>query len=189
MFPPVDPTRRRFLTVAAVGSMAGAGTLAAAALTPNDVPQAVTIPPARPDTTKAGPELRAAVIAIGDANDALTAALAVLEAGVATVNQWEQENPQPTSNPGKRRWAKKYRAYSNATTEKLWEAVVDAEQDFKAAQVTLAKIKPADQNELYLMVVAALLYDRVKLTYTGREAIISYGVAMGYFRLNGEVQA
>jgi hypothetical protein len=41
MFPPRDPTRRRFLAVAAVASVAGAGTLAAAARTPN-VPQAVT---------------------------------------------------------------------------------------------------------------------------------------------------
>src|SRR5882672_4713285 len=50
MFPPVDPMRRRFLTVAAVGSMVGAGSLAAAAMTPNDVPQAVTVPRhGRPD--------------------------------------------------------------------------------------------------------------------------------------------
>lgn len=38
---PADPTRRRFLTVAAVGSMVSAGSLAAAAFTPNDIPQAV----------------------------------------------------------------------------------------------------------------------------------------------------
>jgi hypothetical protein len=44
MFPPVDPTRRRFLTVAAVGSIAGAGSLAAAAMAPNDAPAAVTVP-------------------------------------------------------------------------------------------------------------------------------------------------
>ena len=41
---PVDPTRRRFLAVAAVGSMIGAGSLAFAAAAPNDVPQAVTVP-------------------------------------------------------------------------------------------------------------------------------------------------
>ena len=40
---PVDTTRRRFLTVAAVGSIIGAGSLAAAAVAPN-VPQAVTTP-------------------------------------------------------------------------------------------------------------------------------------------------
>ena len=39
---PVDTTRRRFLTVAAIGSMIGAGSLAFAAAAPNSVPQAVT---------------------------------------------------------------------------------------------------------------------------------------------------
>ena len=42
--PHVDPTRRRFLAVAAVGSIVGAGSLAAAAMAPNDVPQALTVP-------------------------------------------------------------------------------------------------------------------------------------------------
>ena len=47
---PVDTTRRRFLAVAAFASVAGAGSLAAAAMTPNDVPQAVTVPRhSRPD--------------------------------------------------------------------------------------------------------------------------------------------
>jgi hypothetical protein len=35
---PIDTTRRRFLTVAAVGSMIGAGSLAFAAAAPNDIP-------------------------------------------------------------------------------------------------------------------------------------------------------
>src|SRR5229473_686783 len=43
---PTDTTRRRFLAVAAVGSFVGAGSLAAAAIAPPNVPQAVTIPPA-----------------------------------------------------------------------------------------------------------------------------------------------
>jgi hypothetical protein len=43
---PVDTTRRRFLTVAAIGSMVGAGSLAFAAAAPNDLPKAVTVPPA-----------------------------------------------------------------------------------------------------------------------------------------------
>jgi len=42
--PPVDPTRRRFLAVAAFASAAGAGSLAAAVAAPNDVPKAVTVP-------------------------------------------------------------------------------------------------------------------------------------------------
>jgi hypothetical protein len=35
MFPPRDPTRRRFLTIAAVGSVVGTSSLAAAAMAPN----------------------------------------------------------------------------------------------------------------------------------------------------------
>jgi hypothetical protein len=44
MFPPRDPTRRRFLAVAAVASAVGSGTLAAAAAMAPDVPKAVTVP-------------------------------------------------------------------------------------------------------------------------------------------------
>jgi hypothetical protein len=44
MFPPRDPTRRRFLTVAAVASVVSAGTLAAAAAMDPSVPAAVTVP-------------------------------------------------------------------------------------------------------------------------------------------------
>jgi hypothetical protein len=45
MFPPVDPTRRRFLTVAAVASIAGAGSLTAATLAPSlAVPAALSDP-------------------------------------------------------------------------------------------------------------------------------------------------
>jgi hypothetical protein len=43
MFPPRDPTRRRFLAEAAVASVVSAGTLAAATQAAN-VPQAVTVP-------------------------------------------------------------------------------------------------------------------------------------------------
>jgi hypothetical protein len=45
MFPPRDPTRRRFLAVAAVASAVGAGTLAAAAAMDPSVPVAVTVRP------------------------------------------------------------------------------------------------------------------------------------------------
>jgi hypothetical protein len=44
MFPPRDPTRRRFLAVAAVASAVSAGTLAAAAAMDPSVPAAVTMP-------------------------------------------------------------------------------------------------------------------------------------------------
>jgi hypothetical protein len=71
MFPPRDPTRRRFLAVAAVASIAGAGSLAAALAAPN-VPQAVTVPRhSRPDPAFALiADKRAAHVAHGEAIDA-----------------------------------------------------------------------------------------------------------------------
>jgi hypothetical protein len=72
MFPPRDPTRRRFLTIAAGASVAGAGSLAAAAMAPPTVPQAVTVPHMRlPDPAFALiADKRAADIAHGEAIDA-----------------------------------------------------------------------------------------------------------------------
>ena len=71
MFPPRDPTRRRFLAVAAVASVVSAGSLAAAATAP-DVPQAVTVPNhGRPDPAFALiTEKLAADAAHGEAIDA-----------------------------------------------------------------------------------------------------------------------
>ena len=68
-------SRRAFLIVAAVGSVAGAGSLAFAAAAPNDVPKAVTVPPS-PAIAGHGPvfgliaDKRAADIAHGEAIDA-----------------------------------------------------------------------------------------------------------------------
>jgi len=72
MFPPRDPTRRRFLATAAVASVAGAGSLAAVAMAPPNVPQAVTTPvPSKPDPAFALiADKRAAHIAHGEAIDA-----------------------------------------------------------------------------------------------------------------------
>jgi hypothetical protein len=68
---PVHTTRRRFLTVAAVGSMIGAGSLAFAAAAPSGVPLAVTVPRhSRPDPTFALiADKRAADVAHGEAID------------------------------------------------------------------------------------------------------------------------
>jgi hypothetical protein len=67
MFPPRDPTRRRFLAVAAVGSVVGAGSLAAAAMA-ESVPQAVTV--SKDPAFALIAEKRAADIAHGEAIDA-----------------------------------------------------------------------------------------------------------------------
>jgi hypothetical protein len=72
MFPPRDPTRRRFLTVAAVASAVGAGSLATAVAMDPSVPVAVTMPRhGRPDPAFALiAERRTMDIAYGEAIEA-----------------------------------------------------------------------------------------------------------------------
>jgi hypothetical protein len=103
---PVDPARRRFLTVAAVGSMVGAGTLAAAAFTPNDVPQAVTVP-----SGASSPALRDAIARLAEAHAELERAVEAEYAANELFVAWERSHPQPKSKRGKRRWIKQMGAY------------------------------------------------------------------------------
>src|SRR5690349_20404382 len=103
---PVDPTRRRFLTIAAVGSAIGAGTLAAAAFTPNDVPQAVTMP-----TGSTIPALRAAIHRLTEAHRTLIGAQAAEEEAYAMFEDWLAQKPEPKSKRGRRRWIKRMGAY------------------------------------------------------------------------------
>jgi hypothetical protein len=67
---PIDPTRRRFLAVAAVASAIGADTLAAAAAMDPSVPAAVTMPRAQQPDPALIADKRAADIAHGEAIDA-----------------------------------------------------------------------------------------------------------------------
>ena len=108
---PLDPTRRRFLTVAAVGSMVSAGTLAAAAFTPNDVPHAVTVP-----SGSSSPALRAGIHRLTEAHTRLIGAQAAEEEAYAMFEDWLAQNPEPKSKRGRRRWIKRMGAYN----EKSW---------------------------------------------------------------------
>jgi hypothetical protein len=72
MFPPRDPSRRRFFAIAGIASFVSAGSLAAATMAPPSVPAAVTVPRhSRPDPAFALiADKRAADIAHGEAIDA-----------------------------------------------------------------------------------------------------------------------
>ena len=172
MFPP--RSRRGFFSFA--GSSAA---VAAAAIVPT---MALAAPAGLPDAAKAGPALKAAVIALDDAKIALDAASAANAAAVAKAERWEAEHPKPTSKRGIKRWWRKYHDHTHAVTEASWYGLLEAEKSFKAAQAAVARIQPADYNELALMGSAAAIYDRVDLSY-GQKAIISYGFALGYFKL------
>jgi hypothetical protein len=69
-------------------------------------------------------------------------------------------------------------------SEDAWLALVDAEKDFQAAQIAVAKVKPRDLVDLELKAAVAIIYDDVELARINR-APISRMVAfqMVQFRL------
>ena len=117
---PADPTRRRFLIAAAVGSMVSASTLAAAALTPNDVPQAVTTP------SISSPALRAAIGRLAEAHTELERAMEADYAANELFEAWERSHPEPKSKSGRRRWIRQMAAYHREVTPTAWQALIAA---------------------------------------------------------------
>jgi hypothetical protein len=176
MFPPRS-TRRHFLSGAA-GAAAGGTALALATIAPATASAA----PASPlDPSKASPALRAAVQALDEANDRLTAAKARFIADDAKLADWDTGHPKPSSKRGLKRWYRKWRENRDAMVSESWAAQLAAEEDFKAAQLVVANVMPRDEDDLVLKAAAAFVYDRVKCGY-GSVAVISYSVALDLFK-------
>jgi hypothetical protein len=177
MFPPVDPTRRRFLTVAAVGSVVSAGSLAAAALTPNDVPQAVTIPPA------ANPAFRQSVRKMETARRNWAAAREVFETVIAPVAAWETLNPLPDSNRKRKKWRREHNAVSyTQPINAAWVTQVEAENAYRAAQREVAQVPAVTRADILLKACLAATYDGAELS-NRQEGIIAFSLAADIVRL------
>jgi hypothetical protein len=176
---PIDTNRRRFLTVAAVASFVGAGSLAAAAMAPG-IPMAVTSPPA-------SPELRAAIRDLERAHANLKIAQASNEEAESMWTDWQAQNPQPASKRGTRRWIKRGSAYHQRLTAPSWQALMQAEMDFATAQTVLAAVRIASVDDFKTMIAAAEHYDSVELCRVNRAPIARTVVA--YFARARGVQS
>ena len=180
---PVDTTRRRFLTVAAIGSMIGAGTLAAVAVTPSNVVQAVTVP-----SDSSNHRLRAAIRQLAKAHESLIAAQATNEEAEAMWTDWLAQNPQPASRRGTKRWIRKGAVYHDRVTTPSWQTLIDAETGFVAAQNAVAGTPIAGPADVQAMAACSILYDEVELARHNR-APIARMVALEYFRLGQAVRS
>jgi hypothetical protein len=178
---PVDTTRRRFLAVAAVGSIVGAGSLAFAAAAPNDVPKAVTVPSASPSH-----RLRAAIRQLAAAHETLIAAQATNEEADAMWMDWEAQNPKPAGKRARKRWLTRALVEQNAMVAKPWQDLMTAEGVFAAAQDAVAETPIAGPADLQAMVGAAVAYDAALLARRN-SAPIARVVAQEYFRLGKAV--
>jgi hypothetical protein len=171
---PVDPTRRRFLTIAAIASVAGGASLAIAAAAPS-IPQAVQISPSDPS-----PALRSAIGILAAAHEDLIAAQATNEEAEAIWADWEAENPAPASRKGKRRWRKRATAERDRLVSQPWQGLMEAEIAFARAQTDVALVPITSLADLRVMATCSLAYDGIELACINR-APIAQVVAQAVF--------
>jgi hypothetical protein len=157
--------------------MAGAGSLAAAAFTPNDVPQAVTIPPA------ANPAFRPAMLKLETARRDWTAAREGFETVMAPVAAWETLNPLPDSNRKRKKWRREHNALCwTPTIDAAWQTQVDTENAYQAAQNEVAEIPAITRADILLKACLAATYDGAELR-KGQAAIIAFSLAADIVRI------
>jgi len=98
------------------------------------------------------------------------------------VAEWQDNNPQPLKGRARKRWVRKWHEYQDATEGESWQAQLEAEKNFRNAQVVVANIKPRDMNELTLKACLSAIYDKEQLAY-GSNVVIGYSVAWNLFSL------
>jgi hypothetical protein len=138
------------------------------------IPVAVLASPAH--ALAPSPALLDALKDLESSRTALDVAARGSKAAMATVDQWEIDNPPPKSKKGRRRWEKRSSAIYHTLTDEPWQAMMTAEVEFRAAQDALAAIECTGPADLQLMAKAAVTYDAIELHSTNR-APISLAVA------------
>jgi hypothetical protein len=159
--PPVDPTRRRVISLA-VGAIAA--TVPAAAV-------------AESMATGASPALIAALAALQASRARLEESRVAYNVACTHVDRWEAENPQPASKRGRRPWLKRESAYCYAVSGEQWQDVLCAEVDFHRAQEAVAAIECAGPADLQLMIEASTAHDSRQLSIINRAPIARAVVA------------
>ncbi|MEH2468985.1 hypothetical protein V1281_001759 [Nitrobacteraceae bacterium AZCC 2161] len=182
MFPPVDPTRRRFLS--ATAGLAAGGTAIALAI-PRAPAAATPLPalslPAGPlDGTEASPALRAAALVLQEASDALDAAKAAFKIQDNLAVEWQNQNPAPRGDRRKlKRWFRRERDRRQASAMRAaWDAQIAAEEAFEAAQIAVAKVKPRDMTDLVLKACLAFVVEEPAKQIGWNAHVIARSVAL-----------
>lgn len=162
-------TRRQFSKWLA----ASAGCGAAAAL------PATAAPVGPLGSSDARPELRDAARALDQAHERLKVAKTRFNADDLKLSDWRENNPEPLSKRGRKRWARRWREYQDATEGQSWRSQLEAERDFRAAQEAVAEIRPRDMRELALKACLSSVYDPVPLAgHLSGAAVIGFSVAL-----------
>ena len=176
------PTRRHFLSQAA-GVAAGGAVLALATIPPAS---AAAAPASALDAANASPGLRAAAIALDEAHGRLKEARAAFDASDKLPEEWRRLNPKPTDRRAIKKWNRRENEYRYSVTMTPWQAITAAEDDFREAQMAVAKIDARDMGELALKACLSGVYDAVHLSYPNA-AVIGFSVALNLVSLTTAV--
>jgi hypothetical protein len=173
-------SRRSLMNMFVGTAIAGAAVANAAAV----ISQPVFAAPAESlDAPEASPALHDAVVALHESHERLEAAKARFTADDLKMVEWRSNNPEPAGGRAKKRYWRKWREMQAATEEESWHAQLEAQKDFEAAQMAVARVTPRDENDLVLKAAVAATYDKERGIYGLAVGIISYSVAWDLFKL------
>jgi hypothetical protein len=96
--------------------------------------------------------------------------------------EWRGLNPEPTGRRAIKRWNRREREYRYSVTMPPWQAVLAAEDDFRAARMAVAKIDAGDMSELALKACLSGVYDAVYTSFPNA-AVIGFSVALNLISL------
>jgi hypothetical protein len=198
-FPNGSPTRRGFLSNAAVGVAAG-GTVAALAILPPPATAAAaqplfSLPAMAPDDWASFPALRAAGRALLDASEALTAAEAAFKVEDDRAVEWQKQNPPPRGDKrAMSRWLRLARkSCESSDMQSAWDTQIAAEEAFQAAQMEVAKVEPQDLRELMLKAYLVLIFEEpegLKMAWSRNNShVIGRSVAINLAAMSQQVQS
>jgi hypothetical protein len=129
------------------------------------------------------------VIALRESHERLEAAKAKFTADDMKMFEWSELHLEPNAKnrrAQKKSW-RRWRDMQDATVGESWAAQHEAEKEFNACQMAVAKVKPRDENDLVLKAAVASVYDKVKGAHGLNVAVISYSVAFDFFQMRRPV--
>jgi hypothetical protein len=170
--------------LSASAGMAAGGTALALAFVPAPAVatplSALSVPTGLLDGSAASPALRAAVLVLQDASDALDAAKAALKIQDDLAVEWQKENPAPDGDRRKlKRWFRRERdRRETSAMRSAWDAQIAAEKAFEAAQIEVAKVKPRDMTDLVLKACLAFVVEEPAKQIGWNAHVIARSVAL-----------
>jgi hypothetical protein len=130
--------------------------------------------------SNASPELRAAAVALDDANERLKATGAEFKRVWDLNGKWEAEHPRPGGHRAHKKFVHRHNKYlCEIDYDAVFVAHAEARDAFKKAQTTVALLRARDINELALKGCMSFVYEDTRQSHLRHvDARIGQSVAL-----------